>query len=293
MFFLVRDQIGRLIEKVGHLKYKDLEVDFDKVKKHAQAIGAPKEDTGIVIKDPESVKVYNSLEEQILETVEKAPAAAILLAWSTLETSIASAVSRLSISPESPSYRSPLHNIDMLEKSGEISKEHVILLHEMRTLRNKVAHDQATILAITGAQALEYSNTAIELVDKLNNLKRTRKKLFLPKGEWIVVPEGFTPIKDKTSHFWNYSEIKIPNTELTAGLGPWSHGDDEEYDCYGIDIERPTEDGSHVVSALDIDLKYVSKEALEKEARRLITYDENSRIIRFDLGNSIFEYQLK
>lgn len=295
MFFLVRDQIGRLIEKVGHLKYKDLELDFDKVKKQAEAIVAPKEDASKVIKDLESVKVFNSLEEQILETVEKAPAAAVLLAWSTLETSIASAVSRLSISPESPSYRSPLHNIDMLEKSGEISKQHVILLHEMRTLRNKIAHEQTTTIAITSAQAIEYSNTAIELVGILNNLKRTRKKFLLPKGEWIVLPEGFAPIINKASNLWNYSEIKIPNTELTAGLGPWSPdvGDEEKYECYGIDIERPTGDGAQVVSELTIDLKYVSREALEKEASHLITYNKNSKIIRFDLGNSVFEYQLK
>lgn len=295
MFILLRDQIGKLIEKIGHLKYKDLELDFDSVKKQAEAISSKKDDDYKVIRDSESEKVFNSLEEQILETVEKAPAAAVLLSWSTLETAIASAVSRLAISGESPSYRSPLHNLDMLEKHSEISKEHVNLLHKMRELRNKVAHEQVTTISITEEQALEYSNTAIEFIDTLNELNRTKKKLIKPKGEWITLPDGFKPIASKEPSIWNYSQIALSNSNLTAGLGPWlEHGDDEEqYKCYGIDIERPTKSGDEVISELTFDLKYLSKEALSKNATDLISYDKENKIIKFDLGASIFEYQFK
>jgi len=81
MFFLLRDQIGRLIGKIAHLKYKDLELEFDKVRKQAQAIqAAPSEPK--VQKEAQEEQIYSSLEDQILESVEKAPSASILLAWS-------------------------------------------------------------------------------------------------------------------------------------------------------------------------------------------------------------------
>ena len=295
MFFLVRDQIGKLIEKIGHLKYKDLELDFDKVKKQADALSVEKDESIKTIQDPESVRVFNSLEEQILETVEKAPAAAVLLAWSTLETSIASAVSRLAISPESPSYRSPLHNIDMIEKSGEISKQHISLLHEMRSLRNKVAHEQAVSISISEDQALEYSNTALEMVDVLNELKRDKKKISVPQGEWITLPDNFKTLKNKSASLWNFSEIRIPNTNLKAGLGPWGASDKgkDGYKCYGIDIERPVDGGSQAIDELVFDLSFVADDCLEKQASELISYNEETRTIKFNLGNSIFEYQLK
>ncbi|NKB23561.1 MAG: hypothetical protein GKR87_04120 [Kiritimatiellae bacterium] len=112
-------------------------------------------------KPTESVEentIFSSLEEQILDSLEKAPAAAILLAWSSVETAIASAVSRLAISPESPSLRSPLHNIDMLSKYGELPKNNVVLLHDMRNLKNKTSHHQGTLMSISQDDAASYVN---------------------------------------------------------------------------------------------------------------------------------------
>ncbi|HEY8034419.1 MAG TPA: hypothetical protein VIF37_02395 [Methylobacter sp.] len=290
MFFLMRDQIGKLIEKIGHLKYKDLELDFDKVKKQAEAISVEKDKSIKVIQDPESIKVFSSLEEQILETVEKAPSAAILLAWSMLETSLASAVSRMAISPESPSYRSPLHNIDMLEKAGLLSKQHILLLHEMRTLRNKVAHEQATTKVISEEQALEYSNTAFEMTGVLNELNRKKKKFTTPEGDWITLPDNFSTLENKSANLWNYSEISIPGTNLKAGLGPW--GSKGDYKCYGIDIEQPVGEGSMPIAELVFDISFVSDNFLDKQASELITYDSATRVVTFNLGNSIFEYKI-
>ena len=170
MFFLFRSEIGKLIQKLAHLKYKDLELDFEKVKQQAEAIhGVTEERVSLPIQDG---NLYASLENQILDTLEKAPVAAILLAWSTLETAIASAVSRMAISPESPSYRSPLHNIEMLEKHADLPKGHVSLLNEMRILRNKVAHQHDAIISVSQEHARNYANTAIEMTHFLNQMKR-------------------------------------------------------------------------------------------------------------------------
>ena len=115
---------------------------------------------------------FTSLEDQILDAVERYPSAAILLAWSALETAIASAVARLGISPEPPSYRSPMHNIEMLSKYGGLSKNHEQLLNEMRILRNKVAHEMESLMTITQEQALNYANAALDMIKYLEQLKR-------------------------------------------------------------------------------------------------------------------------
>ena len=168
MFFLFRSEIRKLIQKLAHLKYKDIELDFDKVKQQAEAIHDETIPRAAI--PMRNGPFYESLEDQILGTIETAPAAAILLAWSALETAIASAVSRKAISAESPSYRSPLHNIEMLEKYGELPKGHVSLMHEMRILRNKVAHHHDAMISISQEQALNYASAAIDLVQYLNRM---------------------------------------------------------------------------------------------------------------------------
>jgi uncharacterized protein YutE (UPF0331/DUF86 family) len=293
MFFLVRDQIGKLIEKLGKLKYKDLELDFSKVKNQAEKIPVNNTttDKSTVIKDSESDQVFHSLEDQIFETVESAPSAAIFLAWSYVETALSSAVSRVALEQGVMS-ASPLQNIQVLEKLGELSNQQVELLHELRVLRNKVTHDQSTSVSIRQEQALDYSKTAIELSKLLNNLNRKRKAFMLPSGDWINVLKDHTIPSSRTANVWNYSCIDIPNSNLTAGAGAWKKSDDEiEY--FGIDIEQNRKSGSAVVSELLIDLKHVSQEVLTMSARNFVTFDPETKIIKFDLGKSVFEYKLQ
>ena len=144
MFFLVRERVGRLIEKLGTLKYKDLELDFSKIKQPIMVADAEEHDSkqekSIEIKNSESTRVFKALEEQIFEAVESAPAAAVLLAWSYVETSLSSATSRLKSEAE-PASISPLQNMQVLERAGKLSPQQIDLLHEMRILRNKLAHE--------------------------------------------------------------------------------------------------------------------------------------------------------
>ena len=158
---MFKEELSKIVRRIAHLKYKDLELDFDKVKQQAEELHLERNQEEPAVESPSLL----SLEDQILDAVERAPSAAILLAWSGLETSIAGAVSRLSISPDSPSYRSPRHNIDVLIKNGRLSKNHETLLNEMRILRNKIAHEQDAMLNISQDQALNYADTAIKLIN--------------------------------------------------------------------------------------------------------------------------------
>jgi len=166
--FSFKSELAKIIQRLAHLKYKDLELDFEKLKEQAEEIHHAIEKETIIESNP----TLSSLEEQVLDAVEKAPSAAILLAWSGLEAAMASTVSRLAISPESPSYRSPMHNIDMLKKYGALSKNHIELLHELRMLRNKVAHEKDIILSISQKQAQDYANAAIDMVHYLEHVEK-------------------------------------------------------------------------------------------------------------------------
>jgi len=164
---IFKSELVKIVQRLSHLKYKDLELDFDKLKQQAKELHKEVEE------EPPALKslVFTSLEDQVLDAVERAPSAAILLAWSGLETAMASAVASLAISPEPPSYRSPMHNIEMLTKYAGLSKSHASLLHEMRKLRNKVAHERDAMLSITQDQALNYANVAIDMIQHLAQVK--------------------------------------------------------------------------------------------------------------------------
>jgi hypothetical protein len=168
ILFMFRSELAKIVQRLAHLKYKDIELDFEKVKQQAEELHKE------VLEEepPEKSPVFTSLEDQVFDAVERAPSAAILLAWSGLETAIASVVARLAISPEPPSYRAPMHNIEMLTKYGGLAKSHASLLNEMRMLRNKVAHERDSMLSITHEQALNYANVAIDMIHHLENLKR-------------------------------------------------------------------------------------------------------------------------
>ena len=158
--FIFKNELVKIVRRLARLKYKDLELDFEKVKQQAEELHLETAREIPAIESP----ILTSLEDQILDAAERTPSAAILLAWSGLETAIAAAVSRLAISPDSPPYRSPMHNIDMLFEHARLSKKHQKLLQEMRILRNKVAHEQESMLSISQDQAMNYSVTAIELI---------------------------------------------------------------------------------------------------------------------------------
>ena len=171
VFLIVfRAELRKIIQRLAHVKYKDLELDFDKVRQQAEELHRDVSEEGPAVRSP----IFSSLEDQILDAVERAPSAAILLAWSGLETAMASAVGRLAISSESPSYRSPMHNIEVLTKYGGLSQSLGKLLQEMRMLRNKVAHEQESMISIAQDQALNYARAAIEMINCLETLKRER-----------------------------------------------------------------------------------------------------------------------
>lgn len=171
VFLAFKGELIKIIQRVARLKYKDLELDFDKVKQHAKALNLKSEQEAPILTSP----VFTSLEDQILDAVEKAPSAAILLAWSALETAVASAVSRLGLSAGISSHRPPLQNIEALVRGQVLSRNHEHLLREMRSLRNKIAHGDEVLHSISQTRALDYATAALDLIKYLEDYPRSKR----------------------------------------------------------------------------------------------------------------------
>jgi len=295
MYVLLRDQVATLFKKVSHLRFKDLELDFEKVKQQAEAISDAR---GLVRSDDEApvrsedASVFSSLEDQIFEAVERAPAASILLAWSAVETALASAAARLTDSPENASYRSPLHNMEMLEQRGELSRRHAILLQEMRILRNKVMHEGQLSHAISETHALDYAKAAVSMISVLNGLNRVYETFVAVNGAWSQLPPYFVAAPRSNANGWNASKIALSNTGLVATVGPWHRVGETEAVNYGIAVEMPTERGVRSIDELRISLDLVEPAALTKTAEEVVSFDEVTREITFDLGLSVFKYRI-
>ncbi len=167
IILIFKTEFAKIIQRLAHLKYKDLELEFEKVKQQTEELQKD------VPEDPSAPKspVFISLEDQILDAVEIAPSTAILLAWSSMEAAMASAIERLAISSKSQASGPPRHAIEWLSRYGELPRSYADLLHQMRILRNKVVHEREAMLSITQDQAQNYANSVIDMIHRLEQLK--------------------------------------------------------------------------------------------------------------------------
>jgi len=172
---IFKRELGSVMKRVSNVKYKDLDIAFKNIKKQAQVILPNTQKRNHVdFVPPQKNNVIDSLKDQVLNAAELSPLASILLAWSGLEVAIADAVARLAISPDSPSYRSTMHNIDMLSKYTDISPDLISLINKLRKLRNEVAHANVDFSVIASAQVENYVKVTYDIIENLENIKLTK-----------------------------------------------------------------------------------------------------------------------
>jgi len=166
---ILKNPLSKIVISLTKFRYKDLEIEFEKLKSSAEALPETIENKTI----PESERIiYSSLGEQIADLAPRSPEGAILIAWATVEAAIHSAVMRLAISPDSPSYRSVVHNIECLEKYTNLDNTKLAIIGDLRDLRNQSAHGKDKNYRISVEQALSYGTTAEKIIKILQNLKR-------------------------------------------------------------------------------------------------------------------------
>ena len=167
--FILKNPLSKILISLTKFRYKDLEMEFERLKSSAKDLPETIESKTI----PESERIiYSSLEEQITDIAPRSPEGAILIAWSTIEAAVSSAVMRLAISPEPPSYRSVIHNIENLKKYTDIDNTVFAILDDLRVVRNQVAHARDGRYKVSVEQALSYGKTAEKIIKILQNLKR-------------------------------------------------------------------------------------------------------------------------
>jgi len=166
---IFKNPLSEVVISLRKIRYKDLEMEFEKLKLTAKALPETIESKAI----PEAERlIYSSLEEQMGDIAPRSPEGAVLIAWAAIETAISSAVMRLAISPESPAYRSVVHNMECLEKYTDLDKAIFPMLNELRAVRNHSAHAGRKKYEISVDQALLYGKTAEKVIRIIQNLNR-------------------------------------------------------------------------------------------------------------------------
>ena len=157
---MLKRPLEDLLPLAKRLKYKDLEVEFGQV---LQAVSR------------DAAGVFPELEQdrrsRLIATVKHLPNAAVLEAWdevdSAAETLIRQQVSEVDLAVDTR-YKTMG---TILARQALLDTKKVKLFHELRQLRNKVAH--AENFTVGPAEAVQYIELCLKLVDHLNAVHST------------------------------------------------------------------------------------------------------------------------
>jgi len=167
--FILKNPLSKILISLTKFRYKDLELEFEKLKTSAKALPETIENGKI----PENERIiYSTFEEQIVDIAPRSPEGAILIAWSAIEVAISSVLKRLDIAPEGPPYPSIFTYIGYLRTFTDIDKNVYATLDDLRTLRNQVVHFREEGYKISVEQALSYGKAAEKIIKILQNFKR-------------------------------------------------------------------------------------------------------------------------
>ncbi len=150
--YIFRSEVRQLLGRVSSFKYKDVEASFEKslvqAEQSARNIEKPQLD--------ESESEINK-KEQLLRIAEVSPRAAVVEAWTLIETAAmknglweGAAIKRIN----------PKTILDHLESSGKFSPENLKLINQLRQIRNKAKH--LPDFAVTQTEAERYLDLAVK-----------------------------------------------------------------------------------------------------------------------------------
>lgn len=153
MSFIFRSEVRALLSRVSSFKYKDVEASFgeslEKAENDAKQIQSPAK-----AKDSES---ESSQIEQLLRISEVSPRAAVVEAWTLVETA---AMKNGLVMGGAIKRTNPKMILTHLEESGKFSPESLNLINELRQIRNKASH--LPDFAVTQLDAERYLELAVK-----------------------------------------------------------------------------------------------------------------------------------
>jgi hypothetical protein len=161
-FVVLRKNIAGLIPFLQRLKYKDLELEFDRQLKEAEAEVADE------LPPSSAPALLPGVSDTIIELARVSPRAAVTEAWREVEAAAVEAARRNKISLNGERSTSPLRLIRALERAGLVDSDKRALFHDLRNLRNQAVH--APEFALSTEAALDYVSLARRLAEYLRRL---------------------------------------------------------------------------------------------------------------------------
>ncbi|WP_415896262.1 DUF4145 domain-containing protein [Neptuniibacter sp. QD57_21] len=156
--YIFRSEVRQLLGRISSFKYKDMEASFDK--ELAKAENEAKEIK--VSNDKKSTDELSQI-EQLLRIAEVSPRAAIVEAWTLIEMAASNKGLKSGVAiPRT----SPKMIVDYLQLSGELSKNSLEVIEQLRKLRNQAVH--MPDFAITQNEAERYLELAVQSTAIIN-----------------------------------------------------------------------------------------------------------------------------
>ncbi|MCP4325111.1 MAG: hypothetical protein GY787_25345 [Alteromonadales bacterium] len=150
--YIFRSEVRQLLGRVSSFKYKDVEASFGKslseAEKSAESIKKPK------VKESDADL---SQKEQLLRIADVSPRAAVVEAWTLIETA---AMKNGLTSGAALKRTNPKMILDHLSASGKFSPESIELINQLRQIRNKASH--LPDFAVSQSEAERYLDLAVK-----------------------------------------------------------------------------------------------------------------------------------
>ena len=150
--YIFRAEVRQLLGRVSSFKYKDVEASFEKSLSKA-------ENSAKNIAKPQVSESETDLsqKEQLLRIADVSPRAAVVEAWTLIET----AAMKSGLSTGTAIKRTnPKMILDHLSASGKFSPDSLELINQLRQIRNKASH--LPDFAVTQSEAERYLDLAVK-----------------------------------------------------------------------------------------------------------------------------------
>lgn len=160
--FVLRGPIADLIPMLQRLKYKDLELEFerdlDKLREEARDARSK------TTLPPSDESVVADLDYYLQQVRESSPRNAVIEAWLGLESSAVSTATHFKLMPEQARVTAS-SALKALVTAGVLSDNDMRIINELRLLRNKAVHElSASISEYEAAKFLEISRDVSDII---------------------------------------------------------------------------------------------------------------------------------
>ena len=174
LVILLQEPIRRSLRSLTKLRYKDLQLDFERglghLEEKANLITA-----ALTTAQPTSEPTRRDSLQLVSEAqrlAEDLPEASVALGWSAVEDELMSVVMELGISPDYPPHNSWLKNAELLAEQNAIDAGTLDVLKGLRNLRNTAVHLYEELGGVTTDQARAFLAIAEGVIGRLRALRR-------------------------------------------------------------------------------------------------------------------------